>query len=78
MPGLIIGGLGFLLFLFLVPDPGSVGLSAPPSASVDHPRHRQDMDPEGDPLINNEGIKSRHTLLHAHWKLLFPYKKHFN
>jgi len=49
VPGMIIGGVGFLLFLFLVPDPANVGLSP---ATVVEPRN-VDVDPEGDPLIDN-------------------------
>ena len=53
VPGMIIGGVGFLLFLFLVPDPANVGLSP---ATVVEPRN-VDVDPEGDPLIDNRGMQ---------------------
>ena len=52
VPGMIIGGLGFLIFLFLVPNPEDVDLVPPVEQRSSQPQSAYEED---DPLMNGNG-----------------------
>ena len=59
VPGMIIGGLGFLIFLFLVPNPEDVDL-VPPVEQRSQPQTGYE---EVDPLMNVNGIRKKKLIL---------------
>lgn len=52
VPGMIIGGLGFLIFLFLVPNPEDVDLVPPVEHRSSQPQSAYEED---DPLMDGNG-----------------------
>merc|ERR1719154_956313 len=51
VPGMIIAGVGFLLFIFMVPKPEDVGL---PSSSSNNSQENREQSSETDPLMEDK------------------------
>ncbi|XP_023339399.1 LOW QUALITY PROTEIN: glucose-6-phosphate exchanger SLC37A2-like [Eurytemora carolleeae] len=58
VPGMIIGGLGFLIFLFLVPNPEDVDLVPPVEQRSSQPQSAYEED---DPLMNGNADKDEES-----------------